>query len=106
MNNTGTHGPFSEHQWHKPWGYTVVNHISCPFCGHPGIPAKPGKAFCHECQYNFFIDDRVECIFADPLNLRLPLKGTVCPVCGLIQGEDTDHCVYCNAKLNSIASYC
>ena len=79
----------------------AVDHILCPFCGHPGIDAKPGKAFCHECHASFYIDDRVECIFADPKDLRLPLAGTVCPMCGLIQGEDSDHCVYCNTRLNS-----
>jgi hypothetical protein len=34
------------------------------------------------------------------------LSGTICPVCGLIQGEESEHCVYCDAKLNSIGSYC
>jgi hypothetical protein len=83
----------------------MSNTISCPFCGSPEIPAKPGKTFCHKCDSNFLIDDRVECIFADPKDLRLPLSGTVCPVCGLIQGEESDHCVYCNASLNSIINY-
>ena len=46
------------------------------------------------------------CVFADPKDLRLPLTGIVCPICGLIQGEDSDHCVYCNTKLNSSANYC
>ena len=83
-----------------------MNELSCPFCGHPGIEAKPGKASCNECHATFYIDDRVECLFADPKDLRLPLKGTVCPICGLIQGEDSEHCVYCDTKLNSTNNYC
>ena len=79
--------------------------ISCPFCGCPDIPAEPGKAFCHKCFTHFFIDDRVECIFADTNDLKLPLSGTVCPVCGLIQGEESEECVYCHARLNPIGSY-
>ena len=85
---------------------STIDNILCPFCGCPGIEAKPGKTSCYKCHTSFLIDDRVECVFADPKNLRLPLKGTVCPVCGLIQGEDSDHCVYCNTKLNSRGSYC
>ena len=65
-----------------------------------------GKTSCHECHASFYIDDRVECIFADPKDLRLPLKGTVCPMCGLIQGEDSEHCVYCNTGLSSRGNYC
>ena len=84
----------------------VEDHILCPFCGHPGIEAKPGKASCNECHASFYIDDRVECVFADTKDLRLPLTGTVCPMCGLIQGEDSEHCVYCNTKLNSSVKYC
>ena len=82
-----------------------MDEIACPFCGSLGIPAKPGKTYCHKCLSSFFIDDRVECIFADPKDLRLPLAGTICPVCGLIQGEESEHCVYCNAKLNSATNY-
>ena len=72
----------------------AVDHILCPFCGCPEIEAKPGNTSCYACHANFYIDDRVECVFVDPKNLRLPLKGTVCPICGLIQGEDSEHCVY------------
>jgi len=75
---------------------SIEDHILYPFCGCPGIEAKPGKTFCHKCNYYFSIDDRVECVFADPKNLKLPLTGTVCPICGLVQGEDSEYCVYCN----------
>ena len=84
----------------------IVDHILCPFCGCSGIEANPGKASCHECHASFYLDDRVECVFADPNDLQLPLKGTVCTLCGLIQCEDSEHCVYCNAELNSSANYC
>jgi len=57
-------------------------------------------------QYQFYIDDRVEWVFGDPAVLKLPMSGTICPVCGLIQGEESEHCVYCYAKLNSVGSYC
>ena len=84
----------------------VVNHILCPFCGYEEIEAKPGKAHCPKCHTSFYIDDRVECLFGDTADLKLPLSGTICPVCGLIQGEESEHCVYCDAKLNSVGSYC
>ena len=78
----------------------VVKYILCPFCGYQNIEAKPGKTHCPKCHTSFFIDDRVECVFGDTAALKLPLAGTICPVCGLIQGEESEHCVYCNAKLN------
>jgi hypothetical protein len=99
------YGRFADHYF-KPENFSILEYILCPFCGCPGIEAKPGKTFCHKCNYHFYIDDRVECVFADPENLRLPLKGAVCPVCGLIQGEDSEHCVYCNTNLNSNNNYC
>ncbi len=83
-----------------------MNYILCPFCAYKEIQAKPGKTCCPKCNTNFYIDDRVECVFGDTTALKLPLSGTICPVCGLIQGEESEHCVYCNAKLNSVGSYC
>ena len=32
------------------------DHILCPFCGHPGIEAKPGKTSCNGCHATFYID--------------------------------------------------
>ena len=32
--------------------------------------------------------------------------GSACTVCGLIQGEDSEYCVYCNTELNSTKNYC
>ena len=83
-----------------------MDEISCPFCGFLGIEAKPGKTHCPKCNTGFYFDDRAECIFGDTANLKLTLSGTICPVCGLIQGEGADRCVYCDAKLNSILNCC
>ena len=46
----------------------------------------PGKTVCQECRTQFEIDDRGECVFVDPDNLRLPIDGIVCMRCGLVQG--------------------
>jgi len=53
--------------------------IQCPFCGYQGIETKPRKSVCPECGAEFEIDDRGECVFVDPDNLRLPVEGTICP---------------------------
>jgi DNA-directed RNA polymerase subunit RPC12/RpoP len=58
--------------------------IRCPFCGYQGIEAKPGKSVCPECDAAFELDDRVECVFVDPDNPRLPIEGIVCTRCGLV----------------------
>ena len=41
---------------------------------------------CPECHAKFEYDDRMECIFVDTDDLRLPVHGTVCPQCGLGRG--------------------
>jgi len=63
------------------------------------VEAKPGKTTCLECSTEFEIDDRGECIFADTLNMRLPVNGKVCGVCGLVQGDENRNCVYRGANL-------
>ena len=80
--------------------------MSCPFCGRENIEAKPGKFCCPKCQTGFEIDDRGESVFCDLKYLRLPLNGTVCPFCGLVQDENSDRCVYCNAALGSAYTPC
>ena len=52
--------------------------------------SNPGEKICPKCQAEFEFDDRGECVFANPDNLRLPINGTVCRVCGLVQGEGRD----------------
>ena len=75
--------------------------IHCTFCGYQGIEAKPGKTICPECAAAFEIDDRGECIFVDPGTPRLPIEGIICPKCGLVQGEESERCVYCGSAMNS-----
>jgi hypothetical protein len=62
--------------------------MKCPFCLNHILEAKPGKTTCPECQVEFQVDDRLECIFINPDKLRLPVavNGTVCGMCGLVQG--------------------
>ena len=66
----------------------ALENIRCPFCGYQGIETQPGKTVCPECDTAFEIDDRGECVFVDPDNLRLPIDGTFCPKCGLVQWEE------------------
>lgn len=82
-------------------GIDELDIIRCAFCGYDGIEAKPGKIVCPECDIVFEIDDRCECVFVDLNNPRLPIEGTICLSCGLVQGEEGEDCVYCGAKLNT-----
>jgi hypothetical protein len=74
-------------------------YIECPFCSGVLEP-KIGKMKCPECHTKFEYDDRMESIFVDTRNLRLPIHGTVCPRCGLVQGEDGKRCVYCGEGMS------
>ena len=65
---------------------TVDNFLKCPFCLNQSVEAKPGKTTCPEYSTEFEIDDRSECIFVNPMNLKLPVNGLVCLSCGLVQG--------------------
>ena len=71
--------------------------IRCPFCVDGNINAEPGKTECPACHAKFEVDDRIECIFVDLENPRLPLQGTYCRQCGLIQGGYRRYCYYCRA---------
>ncbi len=73
--------------------------LPCPFCGSEHIPAVSGKTICQHCGASFEIDDRAECVFVDPLTPTLPMEGTFCPACGLIQDDETENCVLCKARL-------
>jgi hypothetical protein len=75
------------------------DYIECPFC-QGLLEPKSGKQKCPECGANLEIDDRLECIFADTNDLRLPVNGTVCTKCGLVQGEQVGKCGYCSTTLN------
>ncbi len=74
-------------------------YIECPFCLAPLKP-KVGRVQCPMCDANFEYDDRMECVFVDTSDLRLPVHGTVCPQCGLVQGMDGQRCAYCGQGLS------
>jgi hypothetical protein len=69
----------------------------CPFCSYV-LELRPGKMKCPECQARFEYDDRMECVFVDTSDLRLPVHGTVCPQCGVVQGEGK-RCLYCGKEM-------
>jgi hypothetical protein len=73
--------------------------LKCPFCLNPLSDSILGEKICPGCQAEFEVDDRAECVFVNPDNLKLPVKGTVCRVCGLVQGKGRDSCGYCGAEL-------
>ena len=73
----------------------MPNSLKCPFCLHLIPTPKPGPTTCPACSAEFEIDDRLECVFVDPAKLRLPVNGTVCLVCGLVQDDQVERCVYC-----------
>lgn len=54
---------------------------------------------CPECHAKFRYDDRVESVFVDTDDLRLPVQGTVCPQCGLLQNEIVHRCLNCGQRL-------
>jgi hypothetical protein len=91
----------------SPTGYPetdmpeTIDTLMCPFCGKRSLVAKPGKTSCPVCKAKFEIDDRLECIFVDSENLKLPTEGVVCPLCGLIQNDDVRTCLYCGVDINS-----
>ena len=78
------------------------NKLKFPFCLNHSVEAKPGKKTCPECSAGFEIDDRLECIFINPNKLRLPMavNGTVCGICGLVQGDEVDRCGYCGSMMD------
>jgi len=78
-----------------------LDYLKCPFCPNHNLEAKPGKTTCPECLAEFEVDDRLECIFINPGKLRLPVavNGTVCGVCGLVQGDAAERCGYCGIAM-------
>lgn len=74
--------------------------IECPFCQGLVEPV-PGRQKCLECKAQFRIDTKLNAIFADIKELKLPVQGTLCPHCGLIQDEMARNCAYCKQKLSS-----
>ena len=78
-----------------------VNKLICPFCMNSDVIAKPGKVKCPVCDATFEIDDQLECIFVDLYNVRLPLNGTVCLSCGLVQGIESKACLNCGMEITT-----
>ena len=75
--------------------------IKCPFCRLVDVRLRPGKAHCPKCEAGFEIDAGMEYAFVDLENPRMPLKGTFCQQCGLIQSGFRTHCPGCEAALIS-----
>ena len=76
-------------------------YLTCPFCLNQCTDAESGKTQCPVCDATFEIDDRVEGVFADTENIRLPVNGIVCGSCGLVQGGNRKSCLYCGIGINT-----
>ena len=74
--------------------------IKCPFCHSESIEPVVGNNICPVCEAEFKMDDRLECIFIDVNKPILPIEGTVCIKCGLVQHELSRKCLFCGAKLS------
>ena len=77
-----------------------MNYMKCPFCEEGEILVKSGPVLCPNCMASFRIDDREESIFVDLNRPRIPLRGTYCPHCGLVQGHENEHCYFCAGPLD------
>ena len=72
--------------------------IECPFCSGLLEP-KSGKQKCPECRAGFLYDEDGQRIFADTSDLRLPIHGTVCIRCGMVQSEKIRRCGNCGGEI-------
>lgn len=72
--------------------------VECPFCSGVVKP-KTGMMKCPECGAAFRYVDHPDCMFADTAQMRLPIDGTLCVRCGLIQDAGNRVCAYCGASL-------
>ena len=73
-------------------------YIECPFCSGLVEP-KPGRQKCPECHTGFTYDEEMERIFVDTNDVRLPIDGTVCTRCGMVQSETMRRCGNCGVAL-------
>ena len=84
-----------------------VNYLSWPdpseatFCLNQCIELRQGETRCPVCEAAFEIDDRAECVFGDPNEIRLPVIGIICASCGLIQAGESQNCLYCWIAINT-----
>ena len=74
----------------------------CPFCRQSDLPNQPGSIICPACQTEMEIDDRGECVFANPDVLKMPLRGQICMECGLIQQDERFSCASCGTGINKM----
>jgi hypothetical protein len=65
------------------------------------IKARAGATTFPECDAQFEIDDRLECVFGDTDNIRLPAIGAICTSCGLLQADSHQNCLCCVAVIFS-----
>jgi hypothetical protein len=72
----------------------------CPFCRQSDIVDNSEKTICPSCHTVMDIDDRGECVFVDTDIIKMSMYGQVCAVCGLVQQDKWDSCVYCGSALN------
>ena len=63
--------------------------------------AEPGIKLCPMCDTTFEIDDRVECVFGDTDEIRLPAICAICASCDLIQAGENQNCLYCGTDINT-----
>ena len=75
--------------------------LKCPFCLSQSVEAKSGKSNCPVCFAEFEIDDRLDCIFIGPINLKLQVNGFVCISCGFVQGCENRKCAFCGVELGT-----
>jgi hypothetical protein len=47
-------------------------YLNCPFCSSQCVEARQDNSRCPVCDAAFEIDDRVECVFDDTNEIRLP----------------------------------
>jgi hypothetical protein len=74
--------------------------IECPFCSGLVEP-RTGMQKCPECHAGFIYDEGLQGIFVDTNDVRLPIHGTVCTRCGMVQSEKIRRCGYCDMALVS-----
>jgi len=76
-------------------------YLTCTFCLNQCIHGEPGKTQCPICDAVFEIDDRVECVFEDTDNIRLPINGIIFGSCGLVQGANRKICLFWGIGINT-----
>ncbi|MEN8243343.1 MAG: hypothetical protein ABFS43_00415 [Thermodesulfobacteriota bacterium] len=72
--------------------------IECPFCSGLVEP-RPGRQKCPECRIGFLYDEGLQRIFVDTNDVRLPIQGTVCTRCGMVQSEKIKRCEHCGGEI-------